>query len=96
MQNLSQILKKQKNLSPLWRRVNASLIVEEANKILAGLLGAETLKHANAVYFKNNALTFTCLSSTFAQEIRLNQNKIITALNNKFGSNTITNIKYLA
>jgi len=81
MQNLAEIFKKHKNTSPLWRGVNASLIVEEANKILIELFGKEALKYANAVYCKNNILTFACLSSTFAQEIKLNKNLIILKIN---------------
>jgi len=96
MQTLAEIFKKQKNASPLWRGINASLIVEEANKILVDLLGAEAIKYANAVYFKNNILTFACLNSTFAQEIKLNKNQIIKFINKKFGSNTVVDIKYLA
>ena len=97
MKSLGEILKKQmKQQSTGWKHVEASMVVEKTNEILKEFFGAESTRFAQAVYFKDRTITITCLSSVMAQEIKLNEKKIITALNNKFGGQTVEKIRYLA
>ena len=96
MKSLGEILKKQMRQNPAGHRVTASLIVEAANKILEETFGVASKRFAQAVYFKDRAISITCLSSVMAQEIKLNEKKIILALNNKLGSQIVEKIRYLA
>lgn len=96
MKSLASLLEQRQNLSPLWKGVKAALIVDEANQTLSKLFGQAGQRTTKAVYFKNNTLTFACLSSIVAQEIRLNEKNILARLNQKFGENTVKKIRYLA
>lgn len=96
MKSLADLLKQKQDLSPLWRGVNASLIVAEANQLLLEFFGSAAPTQAQAVYFKNATLTFACLSSVMAQEIKLNDKSLMAKINQKFGANTVIKIKYLA
>ncbi len=95
MQSISALIQKKQNLSPLWKGVEASLIVEKANEILIDFLGAEAQNQARAVYYKNKVLTLACLSSVCAQEIRLSEKQIREKINQIFGSDTVEKLRYL-
>lgn len=97
MRSLGEILKKQmKQQIPGWKHVEASLVVDKTNETLQELFGIESKRFAQAVYFKERTITITCLSSVMAQEIRLNEKKIILSINNKLGGQTIEKIRYIA
>ncbi|PIT87854.1 MAG: hypothetical protein COU31_00795 [Candidatus Magasanikbacteria bacterium CG10_big_fil_rev_8_21_14_0_10_40_10] len=96
MDNLADLLKQKKNTSALWRSVDAHLIVEKANKILIELFGQIIASQANAVYCKNEVLTIACLNSIWAQEIRLNESKILDRINTELPSAGLKKIRYLA
>lgn len=96
MKKLADLLKQKQDLSPLWKGVNASMIVAEANRLLLEFFGETSYQHAQAMYFKNATLTFACLSSVVAQEIKLNEKSLMDKINQKFGANTVIKIKYLA
>lgn len=96
MKSLGEILKKQIKQTAVWKHVEASMVVEKTNEILIEFFGAESKRFARAVYFKDRTISITCLSSVMAQEIKLNEKKIIFAINNKLGGQTVKKIKYLA
>ena len=97
MKSLGEILKKQmKQQTTGWKHVEASMVVEKTNEILKEFFGAQSKRFAQAVYFKDRTISITCLSSVMAQEIRLNEKKIIVAINNKLGGQTVEKIRYLA
>ncbi len=79
----------------IQKQVDAVLVVEEAEKILASVFGIDYEKHLKPLYFRNRTLTVSCNSSVVAQEVRLNQDKIITELNNFIGHKGIDRIRYL-
>jgi len=96
MQSLSSLIKSKQNLSPVWKGVEASLIVEKANEILISILGEQAINQAQAVYFKNKILTLACLSSVASQEVRLYEQQIRDKINDIFGPNTVEKLRYLA
>lgn len=96
MQSLSSLIKSKQNLSPVWKGVEASLIVEKANEILVSILGEQSISQAQAVYFKNKVLTLACLSSVVSQEVRLHEQQIKDKINTTFRSNTVEKLRYLA
>jgi|WetSurMetagenome_2_1015567.scaffolds.fasta_scaffold115703_2 hypothetical protein len=95
MQTIGSIFKGKVNESPFWKSVSASLIVEEANRLLVEFFGSEATDYARAAYLKNKVLTITCLSSVMAQEIKLNEAVLLEALARKF-ARQVEKIRYLA
>lgn len=80
---------------PLKTQVEAAQVVQKAEEALQDLFAEET-KHIKVLFVKNRTLTITCRSSVIAQEIRLNQAKIIEKVNSYFPSSLIDRIRYLS
>ena len=95
MKSLGDILKHQMKQTPVWKQVTATLVVEKVNEVITELFGQTANKYAQAIYFKNKVIAITCLSSVMAQEIKLNEQKIISTTNKKLGSLAVEKIKYL-
>jgi len=76
-------------------QVEATLILEEFNKIAETVWGQKIHDEIKALYVKNKILTLAALSSTVATEIRLNKNNIINSLNEKFDRETVKEIKII-
>jgi len=96
MQALGDILKIKYNRSPVAKSIAASMMVDTSNQVLYSLLGEAAKKYARAIYVKNKILTITCLSSVIAQEIKLNEKKLLLEINKKLGDNVVEKIRYLA
>lgn len=97
MQSLFSILQNNKpSSSPLLQAVSASLAVEIANEILINKFGQTIAEYASATYVKNGVLTIACLSSTAAQEIKLQEANLVTLINKKMGFTAVKKIKYLS
>lgn len=96
LRSLSDILSEHFKNSPLKNNIEASLVVEAANSIIAELLGKDAIKYAQVVYVKNQILTIACLSSVIAQEIKLNEQTILAKIKEKVGGPAILKIRYLS
>lgn len=81
---------------PLKTQIVAGRVLEYATEALNDLFGPELARHAKPLFLKNRTLTITCASSTIAQEIRLNQTKIVEKINAKLGQVEVDRIRYLA
>lgn len=95
MQSLGQILKKQLPQSTIGKQVTASFVVDKANETIKELFGAGSLKFAQTIYYKDKTIAITCLSSVMAQEIKLNEKKIISTTNTKLGAVAVEKVRYL-
>ncbi|HRY36296.1 MAG TPA: DciA family protein [Candidatus Magasanikbacteria bacterium] len=93
MKSLFSILKEKIQDTPVLRSANASLTVEEANKILGEIFGQEAMSFLQARYIKNDILHIWCQSPTVASEIRLNENEILAKIREKNTSAKIIRIK---
>lgn len=81
--------------SPLRVQVESALVIQKAEQAFQELFGEEMV-HLKVLFVKNRTLTVTCHSSVVAQEIRLNQAKIIEKVNSFFDSAPIDRIRYLS
>lgn len=93
MKSLFSILKDKVQVSPVLRSANASLTVEEVNKILIEIFGAESVDFLQARYIKNDILHIWCQSPVVASEIKLNENDILAKIREKSTSTKIIRIK---
>lgn len=84
------------DVSPLRRQVEASLVIECAEQVLADLFGVDRAKYAKPLFLKNKTLTITCSSAAMAQEVRLKQGIIVDTINQKIGKKEVDRIRYLA
>ena len=80
----------------MWKGVDASMVVEYANNMIGEIFGVAALSSIQAMYYKNEVLAIACLSSTAAQAVRLNEQAIISKIEQRFGVGKVKKIRYLA
>ncbi len=96
MTSLGDALKqKMKQDKPLQAQAEVGLLLSLSTSILHEFLGEENSKYVRPLFIKNRTLTITCANSVVSQEIHLNQAKIVTQINEKFGQNALDRIRYL-
>ncbi|PIR03393.1 MAG: hypothetical protein COV60_00580 [Candidatus Magasanikbacteria bacterium CG11_big_fil_rev_8_21_14_0_20_43_7] len=87
--------KMKRNVS-LKNQLDTSEAVEIAEGVFVELFGETMASHAKPLYLKNRTLTVSCTSTAMASEIRLNQAKIVEAVNKKLKKNDVDRIRYLS
>lgn len=81
--------------NPLSHQLESVGAIEAAEAILKEMFG-EMAVQAKPLFLKNRTLTVSCASSAIAQEIRVNQVKIVEKINAKLGKSEVDRIRYLA
>lgn len=87
--------KKVSDGSALKHQLESTEVVDIAQAIFDELFGTDPKMQVKPLFLKNRTLTVTCPSSAIAQEIRLNQAKIVKKLNEKIGKKEVDRIRYL-
>jgi len=80
----------------LKKQVESAEILEITQDVLRDMFGEELAGTAKPLFLKNRTMTISCNSSAMAQEIRVNQHDIVSAINKKAGKNEVDRIRYLA
>lgn len=86
---------KKNDNSALKKQADAGNVMSAAEDVFAELFG-DLASHARPQFLKNRTLTVSCTSSAMAQEIRINQNKIVDMMNDALGEKLVDRIRYLA
>jgi len=95
MEHISKFLSKRITQSGFSQQVKTSLIIEEFNKLIIKIFGANLSKKIRPLYMRDNILTVACLSSVMAQEINFKKAEIIEKINKKFSSIAVKDIKFV-
>lgn len=77
------------------KEVMAAMICDEANNLIAKLMGEKVRKKAEAKYVKNQELSIAVLSSVVTQEIKMHEYELIEELNYKVGKEVVKKIRFL-
>ncbi len=78
----------------ITKQIDATRILEFVVQLLAKRWGDKIKNKAKPLYVKNGQLVIAVLSSVLANEIRLQQHRIIQEINKEFGKNTVTKISF--
>jgi hypothetical protein len=70
--------------------------LEATQLILEEMFKTDHLGYAKPLYLKNRTLTISCSNMKIAQEISLNQAKLVDQINVRLGKNEVDRIRYLA
>lgn len=73
-------------------KIEATLILEEFDKIVPKIWNKEMSEYMKAAYFKNNILAVAVLHPTVAQEIKLKKQLLLAEMARKFGAGKIKDI----
>ncbi len=93
--NFGSLLHQRVNRSPVLKGAAAALTVEAGNAQLQEIFGKDIAEYAQVAYLKDGTLTIGCLSSTIAQEIKLQESSLITAINKRLGASLVKKLRYL-
>ncbi len=95
LKSLANLLQQRVNRSPVLKGAAAALTVEAGNEIMKQLFGNDIADYAQVAYLKDGVLAIGCLSSAAAQEIKLQEQNLIAAINKKIGATIVKKIRYL-
>lgn len=91
---LSNLIPSALKKSGISQQVSDAMVCEEFDKIAAAILGAEA-QRAHAVYLKNRELWVAVLSSAVSNELKMYEQDILKALEDKFGAGKIAALRFL-
>ena|SRR3989338_2611355 len=80
----------------LGDQVQASLVLEQAQKVLAQFFGNDADARMKPLYVKRKVLTVSCISSVAAQELKLREKDIIKAINKESGETAVERLRFFA
>ncbi len=92
---IARVIAKKFGQSPLAKRVTAALVCDEFNKIILAVWGEKIKASAQAMYLNDKVLTVACLSPVVAQEIKMQESKLLDKLKNKFGDGVVERLRLL-
>ncbi|MBI2476712.1 DUF721 domain-containing protein [Candidatus Uhrbacteria bacterium] len=78
MERLTTLLSTAMSRAGIVRQVSSAQIVQAGNEALERLLGDGVLLHARCVSFVEGRLCVSCRNATLGEEIRMQQDAIIT------------------
>ncbi len=96
MKKISSLIWQSIARAGIEKEMLAALILEEFKKILVAKFGEKILKKVKILHFKNGILSISVLSSVIAQEIKLNEEKFIKKINQKFGKKLVEGFRFLS
>lgn len=92
---IKNLLNKSINRAGFSRQIEATQVVEQADKVLRQILSQKVYEKIKPVSFKNGALTIACLNSVAAQEVKLRQREIIAQINQPFKERLVTDLRFM-
>lgn len=78
---LGSMLKSSLHQKGALKRIEATLILAEFEKVVSSVVGENFKNFCEPVYFKDSVLAIKCTSSVAMQELQLNEARIICELN---------------
>lgn len=94
-QHIGSLLPRNIKRAGIGRQIQASLVCQEFDRLLARFFVHEIASQAKALYFKDNTLTIAVLNCVLAQELKFKEAEIIGVLNGKYGEGTVRRMRYL-
>lgn len=76
--------------------VEASLVVDAAQKIFNEMFGEEIGKAMKPLYVKRGVLTVSCVSSVAAQELKLREREILKKLKDRAPKSSVERLRFFA
>lgn len=92
---INQIISNKFSNNPLAKKVTASLVCEEFNKLIVTIWGKKIENNAQAIYLKDKILTIAALSPVVAQELKIREGELLNRLADKFGQGVVDRLRLL-
>jgi predicted nucleic acid-binding Zn ribbon protein len=96
MESIKKILPKSIKKAGITKQVQAAMVTDYFTEAVAEVLGVTIAKKAKALYLKDKILMVACLSSVLAQELQLNQRKIINRINKNFDKVIVEKLSFIS
>ncbi|NCP16923.1 hypothetical protein COU24_00645 [Candidatus Kuenenbacteria bacterium CG10_big_fil_rev_8_21_14_0_10_39_14] len=92
---INKIISERYSKQDLGKKVTASLVCEEFNKLIVSIWGKKIENNAQAMYLKDKILTIAALSPVVAQELKIREGELINRLADKFGQGVVDRLRLL-
>jgi thiamine phosphate synthase YjbQ (UPF0047 family) len=96
MKKISSLLWQSISKAGIEKEMKSALVIEEFKKNLVAEFGEKILKKVKILHFKNGILSISVLSSVVAQEIKLNEKRLIEKINRKFNKKIVERISFFS
>lgn len=93
--SLQEVLSKKFNQMGIGKSITAALVCEKFDELALGILGKTIAVETKAVSFKDNVLMVQTSSPVIAQEIKLHEQDILEAVNEKLGEGVVKEMKFM-
>lgn len=93
--SLQEILNKKFNQLGIGKSITAALVCEKFEELSVGILGEVIAQETKAVSFKDHIITVQTSSPVIAQEIKLHEQDILEAVNEKLGEGVVRGMKFM-
>lgn len=77
-------------------KIQYSLILDEANRLIVDFLGNEAKQKVRVLYLKESILTIAILADDMVKEFEDRKEAFIDILNERLGENTVKNIRFMS
>jgi len=94
--NLGDLLYSRVRKKGLAYQVEASMVLEIFMQQAVKLWGEQVKEHLRPLYVKDQTLTVAVLSSPLAQELKLQEKKLIESVNEKIGREAVIALRFLS
>ncbi|MFH1890889.1 MAG: DciA family protein [Candidatus Kuenenbacteria bacterium] len=92
---IDQVLSKKFSNSAISKKITASLVCEEFDKLMLKTWGEKIKNKAQTMYLKDEVLTIACLSPVISQELKLREKELINKINQKFNTSIAEKLRLL-
>ena len=93
--HIKNLLNKSINKAGIGRQMEATQVVEQADRVLRQILSQPVYEKIKPVSFKDGMLTIACLNSVAAQEVKLMQREIVEKINQVFDERLVTDLRFM-
>ena len=93
--DLKYLLQKNIKKAGISRQVEATLVLERFNRVAADVFDERILQKIKPLHLKDKVITVACLSSVVAQELKLNEIKIIKEINSYFNKEVVERLRFM-
>ncbi|MEK7139337.1 MAG: DUF721 domain-containing protein [Patescibacteria group bacterium] len=96
MQAIGDILAKNIRQSGIKKQIDATLTVECFSQIITQLWGESVARKCQGLYLKDRALLVACPSSVVAQELKNQEQRIVSQLNERLGGGVVDGLRFIS
>ncbi|PIR07093.1 MAG: hypothetical protein COV55_01540 [Candidatus Komeilibacteria bacterium CG11_big_fil_rev_8_21_14_0_20_36_20] len=94
-QSIKDLANQRLNKKGVYQQAHDFLVVEKANQLIIEFWGEEVRNKVQALYFRNQMLTFAVLEDDWLEKLKNNQTDFINRLNGSLEVKVVESLRFL-